>query len=122
MKAHKVSKEEQKQALALCTAWKESGAASNRYKVDKANVLLTALSLSATRMKVAPAPLAERREAVKSGAVEAFTAEWDALVEGESRPDQKVQRRLMSALALTGAKVRLDWVCIGDTFYIVRTG
>lgn len=121
MKNHRISKAEMAQADKLCREWAESGA-SNRYKVDQANVILTALALTAHKMSVAPASLAERREAAISGAVEVFTADWDALVIGKSRPDQKIQRRLMSALALAGAmNVRLDWVRIEDTFFIVRT-
>ena len=120
MKNHRISKTEMAHADKLCRDWAESGA-SNRYKVDKANVLLTALALTAHKMSVAPASLAERREAAISGAVEVFTADWDTLVVGKTRPDQKIQRRLMSALALVGANVRLDWVRIEDTFFIVRT-
>lgn len=121
MNAHRISKSERAEAEALCREWKSSGA-SNRYVVDEANILLTALALSAGRMSIAPAPLAERREAVRSGAVDSFTADWDALVPGASRPDQKVQRRLLSALALVGNRVRLDWVRIEDEWFIVRTG
>ena len=105
----------------ICREWAESGA-SNRYKVDRANILLTALALTAESMTVAGASLAERRDAAISGAVEVFTADWNALVEGKTRPDQKIQRRLMSALALVGSRVRLDWVRVEDEFYIIRTG
>lgn len=105
----------------VCQQWSESGA-SNRYKVDEANILLTALALTAESMTVAPASLAERREAAINGTAEVFTADWDTLVVGKTRPDQKIQRRLMSALALVGARVRLDWVRIEDEWYIVRTG
>ena len=120
MKNHRINKTEMAHADKLCREWAESGA-SNRYKVDEANVLLTALALTAHKMSVAPASLAERRDAAISGAVEVFTADWDTLVVGKTRPDQKIQRRLMSALALVGANVRLDWVRIEDTFFIVRT-
>ena len=121
MKNHRISKSAMAEAQNICQDWAQSGA-SNRYQVDEANILLTALALTAESMSVAPASLAERREAAISGAVEVFTADWDALVAGKSRPDQKIQRRLLSALILVGANVRLDWVRIEDKFYIVRTG
>ena len=121
MKHHRISKSAMAEAQNVCQQWFESGA-SNRYKVDEANILLTALALTAESMSVAPASLAERREAAVKGSVEVFTADWDALVQGKSRPDQKIQRRLMSALALVGANVRLDWVRIEDEWYIIRTG
>ena len=120
MKNHRISKSAMAEAQNICQQWSESGA-SNRYKVDQANVLLTALALTAESMSVAPASLAERREAAIKGTAQVFTADWDALVAGKSRPDQKIQRRLMLALALVGAKVRLDWVRIEDEFYIIRT-
>jgi hypothetical protein len=121
MRTHRISKTAMTEAENICREWAESGA-SNRYKVDRANILLTALALTAESMTVAGASLTERREAAISGAVEVFTADWDALVEGKTRPDQKIQRRLMSALALVGSRVRLDWVRVEDEFYIIRTG
>jgi len=121
MKNHRINKTEMAHADKLCRDWAESGA-SNRYKVDEANVLLTALALTAHKMTVAPSSLAERREAAISGAVEVFHRDWDALVVGKTTPNVKVQRRLMSALALVGVtKIRLDWVRIEDEWYIVRT-
>ena len=121
MKHHRISKSAMAEAQNICQQWFESGA-SNRYKVDQANVLLTALALTAESMSVAPASLAERREAAIKGAVEVFTEDWDRLVVGKTTPNVKVQRRLMSALALVGANVRLDWVRIEDEWYIIRTG
>ena len=121
MKHHRISKSAMAEARNVCQQWFESGA-SNRYKVDQANVLLTALALTAESMSVAPASLAERREAAIKGAVEVFTEDWDRLVVGKTTPNVKVQRRLMSALALVGANVRLDWVRIEDEWYIIRTG
>lgn len=121
MKNHRISKSAMAEAQNVCREWFESGA-SNRYKVDEANVLLTALALTAESMSVAPASLAERREAAVNGTAEVFTAEWDRLVVGRTTPNVKVQRRLMSALSLVGANVRLDWIRIGDEWYIIRTG
>ena len=121
MKHHRISKSAMAEAQNICQDWAQSGA-SNRYKVDEANVLLTALALTAESMSVAPASLAERRAAAVEGSVSVFTEDWDRLVVGKTTPNVKVQRRLMSALALVGANVRLDWVRIEDKFYIVRTG
>lgn len=122
MREHKISKAEMAEAEQLCRDWAESDESSNRYKADKANILLTALALTAHKMTVAPQPLAERREAVISGTAEMVTEDWDKMVIGATTPNVKVQRRLMSALALVGVtNVRLDWVRIEDKWYIVRT-
>ena len=123
MREHKMSEAEMAEAKQLCEDWAADPDCSNRYKADKANILLTALALTAHRMTIAPAPLAERREAVISGAAEMVTDDWDEMVIGVTTPNIKVQRRLMSALALVGVtNVRLDWVRIEDKWYIVRTG
>lgn len=104
-----------------------SGLASNRFARDAGNVAMFTIALTlADRMDIAPAGLADRREWVRGGGA-AVTADWDDLVSGGSRPDQKCQRRLMSALGLrSGRAVRLDWVRVtdGDTdrFWLVRTG
>ena len=122
MREHKISEAEMAEAEQLCEDWAADPACSNRYKVDEANILLTALALTAHRMTIAPAPLAERREAVISGTAEMVTDDWDKMVIGVTTPNVKVQRRLMSALALVGVtNVRLDWVRIEDKWYIVRT-
>ena len=109
-------------AEAMMLDWAGSGNASNRLAKDDGNRAIFTLALIlADEMTVGPASLADRRQWVRDGHA-AVTADWDALVIGASRPDQKCQRRLMSALALrTGRAVRLDWVNVDKTFWIVRT-
>jgi hypothetical protein len=109
-------------AESAVTDWATSGAASNRFARDAGNVAMFLIALTlADRMNLAPASLADRRDWVRSGG-SAVTADWDALVPGGSRPDQKCQRRLLSAIALrTGRAIRLDWVRVDDTFWLVRT-
>ena len=103
-----------------------SGLASNRFARDAGNVAMFLIALTlADRMDIAPAGLSDRREWVRGGGA-AVTADWDGLVPGGSRPDQKGQRRLMSALGLrSGRAVRLDWVRVtdgdSDRFWLVRT-
>lgn len=103
-----------------------SGNASNRFARDAGNVAMFLIALTlADRMNIAPSGLADRKGWVRDGG-SAITADWDGLVPGGSRPDQKCQRRLISALGLrSGRAVRLDWVRVtdGDTdrFWLVRT-
>ena len=102
------------------TEWAATGA-SNRFAKDAGNIAMFTIALIlADDMRIAPARLSDRRDWVRSGE-SAITADWDALVTGNSRPDQKCQRRLMSALALRSKAVRLDWVNVDGTFYLVRT-
>lgn len=108
-------------AHAVVTEWKNSGS-SNRFRADDGNVVLALIGLTlADRMAIAPAGLADRREWVRDGGA-AVTDDWDRLVPGSSRPDQRCQRRLMLVLAArTGRAIRLDWVRVDDDFWIVRT-
>jgi hypothetical protein len=116
----KATKADYVKAVTAMTEWAATGA-SNRFARDAGNVAMFTIALVlADDMRIAPARLAERRDWVRSGK-SAITADWDALVPGASRPDQKCQRRLMSALALRGKAVRLDWVNVDGTFYLVRT-
>lgn len=121
----KPTKAEYADAASAVAEYKASGA-SNRFRADDGNVAIWLIALTlADRMDIAPASLAGRRDWVRDGG-SAVTADWDALVTGESRPDQKCQRRLMSALGMrTGKQVRLDWVRVadGDTdrYWLVRT-
>jgi len=107
-------------------AYAASGNASNRFARDAGNVAMFAIALTlADRMDLAPSGLSDRRDWVRNGG-SAITADWDGLVPGGSRPDQKCQRRLMSALAMrSGRAGRLDWVRVADgdsdRFWLVRT-
>jgi len=121
------TKAEYAAAADAVTAYADSGNASNRFARDAGNVVMFLIALTlADRMDIAPSGLADRREWVRNGG-SAITTDWDDLVPGVSRPDQKCQRRLISALGLrSGRAVRLDWVRVtdGDTdrFWLVRTG
>jgi hypothetical protein len=121
----KPNRDEYTAAATAVTEYAQSGAASNRFARDAGNVAMFLIALAlADRMNLAPASLADRREWVRSGgsAVTARDGDWDRLVPGGSRPDQRCQRRLMSALALrTGRAIRLDWVNVDGVFWLVRT-
>ena len=106
MKHHRISKSAMAEAQNICQDWAQSGA-SNRYKVDEANVLLTALALTAESMSVAPASLAERRAAAVEGSVSVFTEDWDRLVVGRrlrtSRFSVASCRRSLSSVPTCGS-------------------
>ena len=114
-------------ADSVVAEWASSPNSSNRYRHDDGNVALTLIALTlADRMDIAPAGLADRREWVQNGHAAVTAEDWDRLVPGASRPDQKCQRRLLSAIALrTGRAIRLDWVrAVTDgteRYWIVRT-